>query len=1452
MRILIDLDGSAEAIDLQAFQQQATLADLVESAFGSTLAADEKLYLDHVPVTGETTLAECTILEGSVLSRKAPERFHNIAGWNVAISGGFEVGEVVPVPDHRGLVIGRAPQADLVLPTESASWNHCTIELTDEGVLVRDAGSTNGTFVDGVAVDEAGIELTEAATVIAGGAVLNVQPFRHDPVAPAAGSLPNLTAAATAPFNRPPRPGLPPEPETIEPPAPEDVPDATRFSLVTIIAPLIMAGVLVVVLGNPRFALFALLSPIMAIGMYFEQKRRRKKNLQAEEERFTQAITDFDQEITDAANQEISRRNELLPDPATVMRRVAIPSTLMWQRRSDATDFLYLHAGIGDVPWKPALDDRGSTRHHERVKTVLDASQLTAAPVLVDLNDAGVVGIVGDRDGALALARSLLIQTTVHVGPADLSVGVFCDNGREDVWDWASWLPHTKQLGSSTGARWMSNQREASDAMLRGLYERINGLPTDGMLLVVDSEVLTEGRDAPARDLLGYGRGQRTARMLRPDEHQALVSGIVIATTTDQLPAACTTVIQVGQDASASVHHPEQLIDVEDVILAGVSQADAEQCARRLAQFEDPELVVPGASLPSLIRLPELLDVEELNAETVQDLWQSPGMSTPVGLGEKGPLSLDIVKDGPHGLVGGTTGSGKSEFLRSFIAGLAARNSPEMLSFILIDFKGGAAFKAAERLPHTIGTISNLDEQLADRALRALEAEMERRQRLFAEAGEDIDNLPAYLATNPAEPLPRLLLVIDEFAMLAKDFPDVLASLVSVAAVGRTLGVHMILATQRPAGVVNDDILANTNLRVALRVQSREDSQNVIGVPSAASIERSQMGRAYVKLGQDDITPVQTALVTGKAQDHVTERVEVRDIGLFGQPIARKSSGAPKKSSTDEHDFDLLIDAVIAANEAAGIKPPRHVWPEALGERVRLDGYAPALEHDDLAARPVPVVGGVDRGIVQVTLADEPDLQRQSAIGWDMIEGNLLLMGVRGSGTTTTLASIALALADTKSPVDLDILCMDVGSRGLSGLERLPHTVAYVGAGPGAKEQQVRFMRFLHSEFQRRREASVRQRDMVIMIDGLATFKDEFSDFTGQEHLDTLYRVYADGPGVGMHFVVTTTRAKSVPPAMDEVTTQRWVYRLADAYDYSALGVKGKNVPAEVPGRCVDVNTLLQMHVATPDQGFDAAVDQARERWTGTASKRDVIGMLPENVAAADLAEHLELRHEPLRIPVGLAEDTLRPAMLEVFEEEHIMIGGPARSGKSSLLCAIAELLLNTSADQRPAVWGISNRRSPLGKLPLDKVASNQDDIPAMLAALRLETGPIFLLIDDAERVDDPDQSIANVLTSTSPRVCVVAAGRAGDLRSQYGHWTKKLSKSRCGVVLQPDVDFDGELIGIRLPRRAPVALTTGRGYAGVGGSMSLIQSMSPTETVAEPEHAARATAEPSVVETPR
>lgn len=1408
MRLLIELDDRRDAVEVDGWSGASSLGDLVSAAIGLTLEPGTTLAVDGHRTSVDTPLRDLVLLEGSRIGRTPDERPLGTDGWTVTLAGGLEAGLVVPVPRGRKLVVGRAPQADVVLPTESASWEHCTVEREDDGVRVRDAGSTNGTVIAGERIDAEGVLLTGTTSVIVGGAVLLVRPALDEVPVPAAGSMANLTPAATAPFNRPPRAGRTSDAETVVPPGRKDVPPASKFSWITVAAPLVLAGAMVLLLGDARFALFALLSPVTAIGMWFEQKHRRAKNLKEEDTRFAEAVESFRGEISEAAAVEAARRQELVPDPATVVRRAELPTTLLWQRRSDDEDFLSLHAGTGDAPWRPEVDQRAATaKLEDEAKAAIADSRLTAAPVVADLSDAGVVGIVGDRQGALALARSLLTQATVHCGPADLTVGVFCDAGRAEDWGWASWLPHARVAGSSTGARWMSAQRDQSAAMLRGLRESIDELPTPNLLVVVDSEVLTEGRDAPARNLLGQGRTV-PGQSLRPGERPRRVSGIVIATNEQQLPAACTSIITVGADAAATVYRPEDRTRVEDVVLAGLSVETAERSARSVAHFDDPELLVPGASLPALVRLPELL-----SGDGIRTAWDTrTGFSTPIGSSESGVLEIDLVRDGPHGLVGGTTGSGKSEFLRSLVAGLAARNDPTRLNFLLVDFKGGAAFAACERLPHTIGTISNLDEQLADRAIRALEAELERRQRVFAAAGADIDNLDAYLATKPVEPMPRLLLVVDEFAMLAKDFPDVLTSLVSIAAVGRTLGVHMILATQRPAGVVSEDILANTNMRVALRVQSREDSTNVIGVPAAAGIGRQQTGRAYVKLGQDDITPVQTALVTGRARDERAEQpVSVRPTDVFGVPAPMP---APAPTASDVTDLDQLIEAIGQANTAAGYAPPRPIWPEALGDRVELAELTESGPGTDLRS-----------GTVPVALADDPDHQRQVTTGWDLDEGNLMLMGIPGSGTSTALATIALQLAAASSPDELDLLVLDMGPGDLAPLAQLPHTTAYVGSGAGAGELQTRFLRHLRVELERRRAAPGGRR-AVVLIDGLAALRDEYQDFEGQQLLDALYRVYAEGPALGISFAVSTTRAKAVPSAMDEVTTQKWMFRLADPYDYASIGVRPKDVPPPVPGRFIDSTMRLQSHVATPDVPLAEAVTRIAETRPGSSRKASAIGRLPDAVLVDELGAGAVFAGEPWRIPIGIAEDDLQPASVEVYDGEHVLIAGPARSGKSSVLLAVAELA-RTAEGVRPAVWAICDRRSPLASGSFDRIAVGPDEVPALLAGLRLERGPVLLLIDDAERFEDGDQAIATLLTTERPGLCVVAAGRSADLRSMYSHWTRSVRKSRCGVLLQPDVDYDGELLGVTLPRRAPVALTVGRGYAASGGAVRLVQTAS-------------------------
>ena len=270
-------------------------------------------------------------------------------------------GSTVPVPQSRPLLIGRSPQADISVDSPSVSWSHASVEHDGDGLRVRDSGSTNGTLVDGVEVGEDGILVENQAVVLVGGSAITLWQGSSESLAPAPGTLQNLTHSATVPFNRPPRAGLTPAPESIVPPARKDPPPPARFGLAAIIAPLLMAVVMVMVMRDLRFALFAALSPVMAVGSTVEQKRRRKKDVRESDQAFDKAMDQFRDDLESAARVERDRRRELAPDPALTLRRADLPTTRLWQRRPGASDFLVLNAGVGNV--RLAASARG--RHQQ-------------------------------------------------------------------------------------------------------------------------------------------------------------------------------------------------------------------------------------------------------------------------------------------------------------------------------------------------------------------------------------------------------------------------------------------------------------------------------------------------------------------------------------------------------------------------------------------------------------------------------------------------------------------------------------------------------------------------------------------------------------------------------------------------------------------------------------------------------------------------------------------------------------------------------------------------------------------------------------------------------------------------------------------------------------------------------------------------------------------------------
>ena len=801
--------------------------------------------------------------------------------------------------------------------------------------------------------------------------------------------------------------------------------------------------------------------------------------------------------------------------------------------------------------------------------------------------------------------------------------------------------------------------------------------------------------------------------------------------------------------------------------------------------------------------------------DVVADRWRSalpaPRPAAPIGTGTTGPMALDLHTDGPHALVGGTTGSGKSELLRSWVAGLAASVDPDHLVFVLVDYKGGSAFDACASLPHVVGLVTDLDGHLGERALVSLDAELAHRERVFRDAGAP--DLPAYLAAGaPLGPVPRMVVVIDEFATLATELPDFLDALVGIAQRGRSLGVHLVLATQRPRGVVNANVRANTNLRIALRVQDAGDSSDVIDRPDAAELDRTTPGRAYVRRGHGDVALVQTALSPARAEA-VAALATVTDLAFA--PVTRPATATVVADDDAPTDLDQLVAACRAAFDQGGFAPPRHPWLPMLDDDVPLADVLAAAED------------GVDTSVaVPFALADDPAGQTRRPIAWRPADGHLAVFGMVGAGTTTTLQAVGTALATTRSPDRCHLYGLDLGGGGLAPLADLPHCGGVVGATD--REGQARLLRTLRRELDRRRDLAPDARReeplLVVLLDGVAAVLGEHEGPESQELADDFRRVFQDGPQVGIVFVLSGDRPAALPLRLGALVDQRLLLRHADPNDLGPLGRRTGTLPTFVPGRGIDATSGLVVQVGRPDLTTDLAAAADHPAPTRGPQR---IATLPASVAAADLTV-APSAGPPLRLPVGVADHDLGAAVLELHSGDHVLVSGPPRSGRSTLL-QLLSAQVRTALPDAIQVAICDPLRSPLhGWASLD-AAGSVTGLASALQAGATHARPWVVFVDDAPTVEDPDGLLAALLTAR-PDLHVVVSGRPGDLRGGYGHWSRPVRQSRTGVLLQPDLTTDGDVLSVRLPRRLTTPLTTGRGFLVRAGEPALAQFALPPE----------------------
>lgn len=1490
-------DGGAAPVDLavEVEGRSHTVADLAQALRRalppSELAPGASTTLalalaDGEPLEGALPLAEVGLVSGVelLLGRSAPRAAPGgvthrapggaarraaapASGPDLVVASGPDVGTRVPlVPGRHSL--GRDPSCWLRLSDPRLA------RVEAELVVVADPGPDGAdlSIVIGLGPEAAGDVLVVDGVVIAGpvavfpgqlvgigGTTLRIEPAPVPPSTTLPAVLPAMlpsgerrqptgAGSPSAPlgdvvFHRTPYFPDPVVPCVLD--AMGDIPERpepVRFAWLAALAPLAM-GVTMALLYSPRFLIITAFTPVLALAGWIDQRRRTSQRFGRGAARYQIRLAARRAEIAEARAAERRQRFASAPDLAELARRAEHRSPDLWVRHRAAPDVPDLRLGLGFLP--SAVQVRPETRGDEALRREL-AEELAAGatlaqvPVTVSLVDAVAVALVGAPGDTTALATSLVLQAACLHSPEDV-VLVAATAVERRMEPWLKWLPHTRAASSPVAGAHLASTGAALHRLLRELLvvaedraantDRTLDRRWPRLLVVIDQALQPDpalfsrlAALAPAAGFSIVWLTDRTDRVPRQ----------VVATV------ACRPAM-AAEPSTLSYTDPAR--EDQPLTIERASAPFAHRVAAFLAPVRDASSATASGALPRLVTLNQALGVEQVTPAWVAGRWAASAgyaLPAPVGLGPAGPLVLDLVAQGPHGLIGGTSGAGKSELLMSLVAGLAAWNPPTRLNLLFVDYKGGAGSDQFRHLPHTVGYVTNLDALLARRALVSLRAELTRRMALLQGRAKDLAEM---LERHPDEAPPSLVIVVDEFATLVKEVPEFVAGVVDIAQRGRSLGIHLLLATQRPSGAVNENILANTNLRIALRMLDGAESASVIGTADAALIPTPLRGRGFARLGPGQLLPFQTAW-TGAPRPAAAgpPPVIVRPFAAGSPPPAVASEPAPAPgdppspsagSGAAGTQLDDLLAAVSAAAGQLGLSPGRSPWLDELPERVPLP-MSPAEAEEEATRWPVAI-----------GLVDDPAAQAQYPAVVDLASGGgLLVLGTGGSGRTTALRTLAVAASHGPA---VTIMALDFASRELLALGALPHC-ALAAAGDDL-EAVTRAIALLDRLLGRRRAAlAAAARDgsaaptfsrVLLVIDDYGNLAQTFEGAGASSQLvgwlETLNRVIVDGRQVGIHTALSASRRVVVKPGVLAAVANRLVLRQSDPAGYADAGLS-PSVTVDLdlpPGRgFLNGPTLAQVASLAcgrePGRDSEAAALRQLAREAGTPAGCP----LPElGVPALPIDPVLDPGPHPDRTPgqsppwtvvIGPADLSHQPVRLDLSHDNLTVLGDP-RSGRSTVLVSVGLQLARAGIE----VWAAGPPGSPLGTLSLAHrcILGRAPAVAAGLAELLAadDGPPRVLLIDDADLLDEP--ALDPPLGALLARGLRWAASTASLRGYSTNPLVQEMKKARTVLYLQPPGSREvQEVTGVNPRLRPGLPSTPGRGVLVVNRLPCVVQ----------------------------
>ncbi|UOZ06921.1 type VII secretion protein EccCa [Amycolatopsis sp. WQ 127309] len=1142
------------------------------------------------------------------------------------------------------------------------------------------------------------------------------------------------------------RPKPPSTGAEIELQAPPSVPEDAGggVSSVLMYAPMGLGSLaMVMMFVRPGSGIFAYLGGglmvLSTIGMLVTQLLRssvtHKQKLNGHRRDYVRYLAQLRGRVRKALGDQQRASRWIHPDPHALWSMAL--GYRLWERRPAHDDFAEIRIGLGTQrssltlapPDSKPIEDLEPLTAHALRRFMRAYSTLPDSPIAVYLRGFGQIQFSGDDAAVLDVLRAMLGQLVAAHAPADVRIALCAADERLERWDWLKWLPHNQDQDShdAAGARRLVTTDLAEVEVLLGgpafsgrprfeadtpitASEPLVVLVVDGVTVPSDHRIADEGyRNAVVLDVGGALPWQQ-----RPDVLFLEVDADEIRTVSFD---------RVGKPQSAPLCRPDRL-----------SAISANALARTMARFrigeatdEDDEPLAVDYDLAALLGLGDVATFDPVKYRR-ERMSSKRRLRVPIGIaGGGGPLELDIKEAaedgmGPHGLCVGATGSGKSELLRTLVLAMATTHSSEDLNFVLVDFKGGAAFLGFDQLPHTSAVITNLvDEiELVDRMQDALTGEMNRRQEHLRAAGNYAsrrDYEAARAQGVSLEPMPALFIVVDEFSEMLTSKPEFIDVFAMIGRLGRSLGVHLLLASQRLDEGRIHKVETHLSYRIGLRTFSAMESRSVIGVPDAYELPNSP-GNGYLR--PDTQTLVRFKGAYSSAPYRVKRRrvdaaaVE-QNVVPFGTRYVEPPTApepAPEESTEQEDSLETMLDVLL--ERLKGVGPRAHqVWLPPLKRAATLDQLLPPLvDHPDLGSRPIGDLQTANLN-VPVGLIDLPAQQRRELLTANLAgsKGNVAVVGGPQSGKSTLLRTLICSLALTHTAAEVQFYCLDFGGT-LTALAGLPHvgsvanrldrdrvtrTVLEV-TNLMARREAIFAEHNIDSmtSYRRARQAG-RYRDIdpygdvFLVVDGWYTIRQDFDEI--EERFSELA---ARGLSFGIHLVVGTNRWSEMRPWLRDVMGTRFELKLGDPVDSEVNSRFAATVPA-IPGRGITPDRLHFLAalpridgLSRTDDLAEATVELAEAVTTPRAPKAPKVRLLPSKLSVTELPAPTSPRPSAeMRMALGLEDVQLGPEWHDFDASPHLLVYGDAETGKTNLLKHIARTVVaHHSPDEARVMFG--------------------------------------------------------------------------------------------------------------------------------------------------------------------